>query len=145
MVLDMILIFYSSVKKQLKEKVRKFGDLISTFGKVTGEKTDRGRPFLPPPSRLPTILNEVSLLLCFWTASSMVLFPPKVFCFFLMNSLLPTFSCTLQISALCKSRHVVNHCCNKCYNHFPYLDWMQNLSIFLPNTEENGTNIECGN
>ena len=39
--------FYTSVKKGLKLKVRKFWGLIHTFAKVTGEKLVGG-PFCPP-------------------------------------------------------------------------------------------------
>ena len=50
--LGMTLKFYTSVKKGLKLKVRKFWGLIPTFAEVTVEKPV-GRTFLPP------ILNRV--------------------------------------------------------------------------------------
>ena len=43
----MALKIYSSLAKGLKLKARKFSELISTFGDVTGEKLVEG-PFSPP-------------------------------------------------------------------------------------------------
>ena len=49
--------FYTSVKKGLKLKVRKFWRLIPTFVEGTGEKlVEEPCPPLPPP---PVILNRV--------------------------------------------------------------------------------------
>ena len=49
-----ITIFYASVRKGLKLKVRKFWGLIRTFVEVTGEKLVVGRgAFLPPPAQHP--------------------------------------------------------------------------------------------
>ena len=50
----MAFIFYTSVGKGLKLKVRKFWGLIPTFVEVAGEKL-RGGPFCPPSSP-PTII-----------------------------------------------------------------------------------------
>ena len=47
--LAMALTVHTSVRKELKLKVRKFWGLILTFVEVTGEKTGRG-PFCPTPS-----------------------------------------------------------------------------------------------
>ena len=49
--LGMALIFYISVSKGFKLKVKTFWWLISTFVEVTGEKLG-GEPFWPPPSWL---------------------------------------------------------------------------------------------
>ena len=45
LVLGMTLKYYNGVPKVLKVKVRNFGELVSTFGEVTGEKLVRGRAF----------------------------------------------------------------------------------------------------
>ena len=64
----MNLIFYTSVAKRMKLKVKKFYGLVPTFVEVTEEKLVGGGAFLLPPSwiglRLP--LSHVQLIFNFW-------------------------------------------------------------------------------